>query len=242
MKSPAPVRNADRTRALILDAAERIFERDGWQNATMSAIGAEAGVSRGTPGYFFRSKTGLRAAMCRRLCDAARAAAAGLELAGDPRDQAIALLHGQLVVATARPGLARLAVEHWSGARAHGPADDVPFAALERDLVRRIRELIESVPGRPAGPETGRAAAALLLLVWSAALPNAPGGSATSGSAALSDQREFISALMRKLFEDNVVTHTDDHVATQGDDAGRHPLEVSLTSSKLRNWRLPGVG
>lgn len=234
MKSPAPLRNADRTRALILDAAERVFERDGWQNATMSAIGAEAGVSRGTPGYFFASKAGLRAAMCQRLFDGARAAATGLQLAGDSRDQAIALLHGQLAVAAARPALARLAVEHWAGARVHAEsADDVAFAALERDLIRRIRELIESVPGRLAGPETGRSAAALLSLAWSAALPNAPGGSATSG-AALADQKAFISALVHKLFDDNVGSVVKD--------AGMAVDEGSLTASKLRNWRLPGVG
>ena len=97
-----PRRDATRTIIDVLDAAERIFERDGWREATLAAIGAAAGVSRGTPGYLFGSKAGLRSAMGARLVEAARGAAS-IESAGDPRNQISALLSGQLGVVAARP-------------------------------------------------------------------------------------------------------------------------------------------
>ena len=59
---PAPhskIRDADRSRRAILDAAEALFAERGYQGATIAEIAAEAGVSRGTPAYFFSSKEEL---------------------------------------------------------------------------------------------------------------------------------------------------------------------------------------
>jgi TetR/AcrR family transcriptional regulator len=52
-------RDADRSRAAILDAAERLFAEHGFDAVTMAQVGAAAGVSRGTPGYFFGTKEAL---------------------------------------------------------------------------------------------------------------------------------------------------------------------------------------
>ena len=55
---PRPVekeRNATRSRAAILDAAERLFAERGYDATSLTEVGAAAGVSRGTPGYFFGS-------------------------------------------------------------------------------------------------------------------------------------------------------------------------------------------
>lgn len=59
-------RDADRSRAAILDAAERLFAADGFDAVTMAQIGAAAGVSRGTPGYFFGSKDALYGVVVQR--------------------------------------------------------------------------------------------------------------------------------------------------------------------------------
>lgn len=61
-----PRRDAKRTRALILDAAERLFSEREYEGVTLQAVGAEAGLSRGTPGYFFGSKDGLYRAVLER--------------------------------------------------------------------------------------------------------------------------------------------------------------------------------
>ena len=76
-------RDADRSRAAILDAAETLFAEHGFDAVTMAQVGAAAGVSRGTPGYFFGTKEALyrvvierAAATFRILAETLRARAA----------------------------------------------------------------------------------------------------------------------------------------------------------------------
>ena len=59
-------RNATRSRAAILDAAERLFAERGYDATSLHDVGAAAGVSRGTPGYFFGSKPDLYQAVLER--------------------------------------------------------------------------------------------------------------------------------------------------------------------------------
>ncbi|MBW8803082.1 MAG: TetR family transcriptional regulator [Catenulispora sp. 13_1_20CM_3_70_7] len=49
----------DERKALILDTALRLFERDGYEKTTMRAIAREAGVSVGNAYYYFDSKDHL---------------------------------------------------------------------------------------------------------------------------------------------------------------------------------------
>ena len=65
--SPRKTRDAERTRRQILDAAEELFARQGFDAASLAAIGEAAGVSRGTPGYFFGSKEELYQAVLERM-------------------------------------------------------------------------------------------------------------------------------------------------------------------------------
>jgi TetR/AcrR family transcriptional regulator len=59
-------RNPSRTRAAILDAAEKLFATKGFDATSLSEVGTSAGVSRGTPGYFFGSKADLYHAVLER--------------------------------------------------------------------------------------------------------------------------------------------------------------------------------
>ena len=59
-------RDPQRSRAAILDAAERLFADLGYDATSLNAVGAAAGVSRGTPGYFFGSKADLYQAVLDR--------------------------------------------------------------------------------------------------------------------------------------------------------------------------------
>lgn len=218
-------RDAGRSRRAILEAAERVFARDGWREATLAAIGAEAGVSRGTPGYFFRSKDGLFAAMAERLVADARAAAA--EAPGHAADRAVSLLVRQLEFVARRPALARLAVSHWSSVRM---TDAGHIGALEADLIRQIAELLESVPGARRRVDSAGVAAMLLVSVWTAGLPAAPSGSVSRGPAAVADGAALIRALVDLVLKDSDLTQAAE---------GQH--DPSLSSSKSRPWRLPGV-
>ena len=59
-------RNPTRSRTAILDAAERLFADKGYDATSLSEVGAQAGVSRATPGYFFGSKSDLYQAVLDR--------------------------------------------------------------------------------------------------------------------------------------------------------------------------------
>ena len=68
------VRNPERTRTAILDAAEQLFADRGYGATSLSDVGALAGVSRGTPGYFFGAKAELYRAVLERCFSEVRAA------------------------------------------------------------------------------------------------------------------------------------------------------------------------
>jgi TetR/AcrR family transcriptional regulator len=53
------IRDAERSRVAILAAAERLFAERGFDGASLGEIGAAAGLSRGSPSYFFGSKEQL---------------------------------------------------------------------------------------------------------------------------------------------------------------------------------------
>jgi TetR/AcrR family transcriptional regulator len=67
-------RNGTRTRQVVLDAAERLFAARGFEGTSLNDVGAEAGVSRGTPGYFFGSKADLYQAVIERCFERVRSA------------------------------------------------------------------------------------------------------------------------------------------------------------------------
>ncbi|HEY1688718.1 MAG TPA: TetR family transcriptional regulator [Solirubrobacteraceae bacterium] len=62
----ARIRDADRSREAILDAAEGLFASRGYDGVALAEVAAAAGLSRGTPSYFFGAKAGLYAAMLER--------------------------------------------------------------------------------------------------------------------------------------------------------------------------------
>lgn len=64
--NPERTRNPDRSRAAILDAAEQLFADQGYEATSLNQVGTAAGVSRGTPGYFFGSKLELYQAVLDR--------------------------------------------------------------------------------------------------------------------------------------------------------------------------------
>lgn len=67
-------RNPTRTREAILGAAEHLFAERGYEATSLHDVGALAGVSRGTPGYFFGSKEQLYRDVLERCLERVRAA------------------------------------------------------------------------------------------------------------------------------------------------------------------------
>lgn len=87
-------RDAAKSRESILDAAERLFASRGYEGTSLQEVGAAAGVSRGTPSYFFRSKAELYRAVLERSFDQVRnAVKSGRERAlrsGEPPEVVLA--------------------------------------------------------------------------------------------------------------------------------------------------------
>ena len=71
------VRDPEGTKAAVLDAAEALFAARGYDAVSLQEVGEEAGVSRGTPSYFFGSKKGLYRAVVERMAEDVRSFVAG---------------------------------------------------------------------------------------------------------------------------------------------------------------------
>jgi TetR/AcrR family transcriptional regulator len=63
------VRDPEGTKRLVLDAAEALFAEKGYDAVSLAEVGVGAGVSRGTPSYFFGSKKGLYRAVVERMVE-----------------------------------------------------------------------------------------------------------------------------------------------------------------------------
>ena len=143
-------RDAAASRTAILDAAEALFAHHGYRATSLSEVGRRAGVSRGTPGYFFGSKEQLyRVVLDRALTAArhvltqaqARAAASGAGPEGLLREG----IGGYLDFLVSRPTFVRLIEwETLSGGRSLG---DVPahIIGLQEALAIAQTELARGV-------------------------------------------------------------------------------------------------
>jgi len=107
------IRNPDRSRAAILDAAEHLFADQGYEATSLNQVGASAGVSRGTPGYFFGSKLELyQAVLDRAFTDVREAVREGRARALASHESPEAILAGAVSdyfdFLAARPNFVRL--------------------------------------------------------------------------------------------------------------------------------------
>ena len=124
----------DRSRALILDAAQAAF-RDGIDNATMEQIARAAGLTRKTLYNLFGSKEVIALALIARAeaqDDAYRARMAAGE---DALALAEIVLNDSAGWCLANPGLARLALAPARRPSLEPPGDRSSFQGLMRDIM-----------------------------------------------------------------------------------------------------------
>src|SRR5438128_7583271 len=90
----------------LLEAAERVLERDGLSGLTLRAVAREAGVSHAAPTHHFGDLTGLVSELAaigfQQFGAAMRTAAA---TGATPRQQALAHAMGYVAYAQAHPGM-----------------------------------------------------------------------------------------------------------------------------------------
>ena len=63
------MRDAERSKSIILDSAEYLFATKGFNNTSLVEIGEYSNFSRATPTYFFKNKAALYKAVLLRLID-----------------------------------------------------------------------------------------------------------------------------------------------------------------------------
>ena len=143
--NPDKVRNAERSRAAILDAAEKLFADQAYDATSLNQVGTAAGVSRGTPGYFFGSKAELyQAVLDRSFADVREAVREGRARALASNESPETILAGAVSdyfdFLAARPNFVRLIErEALSGSRlphgaSHLSAGQEALAAISAEL------------------------------------------------------------------------------------------------------------
>ncbi len=147
-------RDPERSRAAILDAAEELFARKGYEATSLEDVGRNAGLSRGTPRYFFGTKEDLYKAVLERVfADARESVARGRAAAsGATAEVVIAEAVGSYVdFLASRPSFVRLAEwEALTGGRFFG--ETPPHLAFVRDGLAAIGEELSRGTLRPADP------------------------------------------------------------------------------------------
>ena len=145
MATTERIRDAERSRTAILDAAERLFAEQGYDATSLTEVGAAAGVSRGTPGYFFRSKAELyQAVLDRSFAEVSEAVRAGRARALASNESPDTILAGAVSdyfdFLSARPNFVRLIErEALNGGRlpegvSHISAGQEALAAISAEL------------------------------------------------------------------------------------------------------------
>ena len=137
-------RDATRSREAILDAAERLFAANGYEGTSLQEVGAAAGVSRGTPSYFFRSKAELyRAVLERSFGQVRNAVKSGRERAlksGEPPEVVLAGAVGEYFdFISGHPHFARLL--EWEALQGGGHLGELgPHLGAIREAVAAIAD------------------------------------------------------------------------------------------------------
>jgi AcrR family transcriptional regulator len=133
-------------RDALLQAAERVLERDGLAGLTLRAAAREAGVSHAAPTHHFGDLSGLLSELAAsgfRQFNAAMAAAAGQDLS--PAERAIARAKAYVGYAKAHPGMYVLMfrTERLDYSRASlCEAAEASFAGLAEAIAARRQETI----------------------------------------------------------------------------------------------------
>ena len=160
-------RDAARSREAILDAAEQLFAAQGYHGTSLQEVGTAANLSRGTPSYFFRSKSELyRAVLERAFSQVRNAVKSGRERAlrsGEPPDVVLAGAVGEYFdFLGGHPHFVRLL--EWEALQAADSGELEPhLGALHEAIAAMAEELGLGVENRAAAEQL---VVSILALSW----------------------------------------------------------------------------
>lgn len=161
-------RNATRTREQVLDAAEELFAERGYDGTSLQEVGARAGVSRGTPSYFFHSKADLYRAVLercfRQVRDAVRSGRERALRSGEPPEVVIEGAVGDYFdFLVARPHFLRL-VEREALGDGPGAMGDVAQLAIGAEMLEAIASEL-GLDSTPSG-DASQLLLSIISLCW----------------------------------------------------------------------------
>lgn len=135
------LRDRSRRRESILDAAERVFVREGYETSTMDQVASEAEVSKGTVYLYFENKDALRAAIGERwIATLIESLRPRLDAAGSGLDGVRAVLESYHEHFASRPNHCRLMLG-WI----NGPPDTSHVCESFEAHRARVRQLVGMV-------------------------------------------------------------------------------------------------
>jgi AcrR family transcriptional regulator len=148
-----PKEHDEATRERLLDAAERLSAKHGWDSLTVRGIAEEAGTSTRAVYALFQSKEGLEQALHVVMFTRLRDLMQGREHGDDPRQDLINLAMAYRLWAIERPERYALAMHRFVGQRRRPRSPEgiaVSQAALQelRDAVQRCHDAGLLVSGR----------------------------------------------------------------------------------------------
>jgi AcrR family transcriptional regulator len=167
MSVPEPVRSpkAEQTRRTIVEAAMRLFSRDGYGRTTMRAIAAEAGVSLGNAYYYFGSKEHLIQAFYDQLQAEHEAAAARvLERDRHFEQRLLGVLHAWLDVAAPHHEFAGQFFRNAADPRSPLSPFSIESAPARDASIALFARLVEESDAKPAAALRGELPELLWLL------------------------------------------------------------------------------
>jgi TetR/AcrR family transcriptional regulator len=215
-KNPEKVRDAERSRTAILDAADRLFAEQGYDATSLTQVGAAAGVSRGTPGYFFRTKAELyQAVLDRSFAEVREAVRTGRARALASNESPETILAGAVSdyfdFLAARPNFVRLIErEALNGGRlpeglSHLSAGQEALAAISAEL---------GLDDAPSG-EAAQLLLSIIALCWfpmiHARTVARAVGVGLDDAAALEQRKRHVIALVLHGLRGTVLTTSTEH-------------------------------
>jgi TetR/AcrR family transcriptional regulator len=147
------VRDAERTKRRLLDAAEAVFAKNGLENASTEEIARRAGVSKTMLFYYFQNKEQLYITVLRRLIDAVVDTQRAQEIEAMPAPEALrAIVLDYFDIHHRRPTYAELTLREvmtYGGKYLQKLRFDLPFVG---QLVRVLRKGAAEGVFRPVDP------------------------------------------------------------------------------------------
>jgi len=135
------VRDSERTRRKLLDAAETIFAKNGLEGASTEAIARRAGVSKTMLFYYFHNKEQLYLEVLRRLFEAVIDSARAAEIESMPPPDALrAIVQEYFDIHHRRPTYAELTIREtmsYGGKYLQKLKYDLPFVGQLMRVLRR---------------------------------------------------------------------------------------------------------